>query len=64
MSLDLARAAVELLEHALGREHVAVQELIENPLPRGSVGRQRDEERKREGCELAEREQADEQQIE
>ena len=62
--LDLARDAVELLEHALGGQHAAAAHLVQHPLAHARIDAERDEQRQRQRRELAEREHRDEQQVE
>ena len=47
VGLDLAGNAVELLEHALGGQHAAAQQLVQDPLSRPRVHRERDEQGQR-----------------
>ena len=55
--------AVELLEHALGGQHAAAEQLVQDPLPCARVDRERHEQRQRQRGELAEREHRDEEQV-
>ena len=64
LGFDFAGGAEQLLEQALGAHHARTEHAVDQPLARAGVDRQRQEQRQCQRCELTQREQADEQQIE